>query len=142
MNFEFSSHALLKAIEEDLIVGLVPLYVCLTVGTTPTTSVDPLGILCEVAKRFDKWVHVDASYAGGACICPEFRHFLYGVEGASSFSFNPHKWFLTSLDCCCLWVKNQTDLTKALCSNPELLKNKASETKQVVEYKDWQIALS
>ncbi|XP_076884254.1 tyrosine decarboxylase-like [Bidens hawaiensis] len=142
MNYELSSHALLVAIESDVRSGLVPLYVCLTVGTTQTTATDPLGKLCEVANRFNMWVHVDAAYAGSACICPEFRHFLDGVEGATSFSFNPHKWFLTTLDCCCLWVKDRTDLTKALSTNLEYLKNKPSESKQVVDYKDWQISLS
>ncbi|KAF5824131.1 putative carboxy-lyase [Helianthus annuus] len=88
------------------------------------------------------WVHVDAAYAGSACICPEFRHFLDGVEGANSFSFKPHKWFLTTLDCCCFCVKDQIDLTKALSNDPELLKNKASDSKNVVDYNDWQIALS
>ncbi|KAK1424006.1 hypothetical protein QVD17_19317 [Tagetes erecta] len=142
MNYELSSLALLNAIETDLRSGLIPLYVCLTVGTTQTTAVDPLGTLCEIANRFDMWVHVDAAYAGSACICPEFRHFLDGVEEATSFSFNPHKWFLTTLDCCCLWVKDRTVYTKALSSDPEYLKNKPSESKQVVDYKDWQISLT
>ncbi|KAL8265489.1 hypothetical protein R6Q59_023619 [Mikania micrantha] len=141
-NFQLSPDALLTAIESDVRAGLIPLYLCLTLGTTPTTAVDPLLILSEIAQRYHIWTHVDAAYAGSACICPEFRHFLDGVEGATSFSFNPHKWFLTTLDCCCLWVKDQTDLTNALSNDPELLKNKASDAKQVVDYKNWQIALS
>ncbi|KAI3696601.1 hypothetical protein L6452_29005 [Arctium lappa] len=142
MNFQLCPDALLMAIEDDVRAGLVPFYLCLTVGTTPTTAVDPIGVLCEVAKKFNMWCHVDATYAGSACICPEFRHFLDGIEGANSFSFNPHKWLLTSLDCCCLWVKDRSEFTKGLATDPELLKNKASESKQVVDYKDWQIALS
>ncbi|KAF5824126.1 putative carboxy-lyase [Helianthus annuus] len=117
MNFQLSPDALLTAIESDVRAGLIPLYVCLTLGTTSTTAVDPLLALSEIAKRFLMWVRVDAAYAGSACICPEFRHFLDGV-------------------------KDQTDLTKALSNDPELLKNKASDTKNVVDYKDWQIALS
>ncbi|KAE7996273.1 hypothetical protein FH972_001007 [Carpinus fangiana] len=88
------------------------------------------------------WVHVDAAYAGSACICPEFRHFMDGVEGANSFSLNAHKWFLTTLDCCCLWVKDPSALIKSLSTNPEFLRNKATESRQVVDYKDWQITLS
>jgi aromatic-L-amino-acid decarboxylase len=72
------------------------------VGTTSTTTVDPLGSLCDVAKDYGMWVHVDAAYVGSACICPEFRHFMDGVEGVNSISLNAHKWFLTNLDCCCL----------------------------------------
>ncbi|KAK2970081.1 hypothetical protein RJ640_006554 [Escallonia rubra] len=107
-----------------------------------STAVDPLGPLCDVAKEYGIWVHVDAAYAGGACICPEFRHFLDGVEGANSFSFNAHKWFFTTLDCCCLWLKHPSALISALSTNPEILNNKATESKQVVDYKDWQMALS
>ncbi|GFP81203.1 tyrosine/dopa decarboxylase 5 [Phtheirospermum japonicum] len=94
------------------------------------------------AEEFGVWVHVDAAYAGSVCICPEYRHFIDGVEKAHSFSFNAHKWFLTTLDCCCLWVKEPGALVEALSTYPEYLRNKASETKQVVDYKDWQITLS
>lgn len=53
------------------------------------------------------WFHVDAAYAGSACICPEFRHYIDGVEEADSFNMNAHKWFLTNFDCSALWVKVQ-----------------------------------
>ncbi|PRQ22156.1 putative pyridoxal phosphate-dependent decarboxylase, pyridoxal phosphate-dependent transferase [Rosa chinensis] len=129
-------------ISSDLEKGLVPLFLCATMGTTATTAIDPLEALCHVAKEYSVWVHVDAAYAGSACICPEFRHFINGVEGANSFSFNPHKWLFTGMDCCCLWVKNPSVLASSLSTNPEFLRNKASDSKQVVDYKDWQIALS
>ena len=74
-----------------------------------------------VSKDYGMWVHVDAAYAGSACICPEFQHFIDGVEGANSFSLNAHKWFITSLDCCFLWVKDPSALIKSLSTNPELL---------------------
>lgn len=51
------------------------------------------------------WFHVDGAYAGNACICPEFRPYLNGVEKADSFDMNPHKWLLTNFDCSTLWVK-------------------------------------
>ncbi|KZV58274.1 Tyrosine/DOPA decarboxylase [Dorcoceras hygrometricum] len=140
--FGLSAEAFRAAVESDIEAGLVPMFLCATIGTTSSTAVDQLGPLCEVAKEFGIWVHVDAAYAGSACICPEYRHFLNGVENAHSFSFNAHKWFLTTLDCCCLWVKDPSALIKALSTYPEYLRNKASETKQVVDYKDWQITLS
>ncbi|KAI3893354.1 hypothetical protein MKW92_012290 [Papaver armeniacum] len=121
---------------------LFPLFQCATVGTTSSTAVDTIGPLCEVAKMYGIWVHMDAAYAGSACICPEFRHFIDGVEEADSFSLNAHKWFFTTLDFCCLWVKDSSSLVKALSTNPEYLKNKATESKQVIDYKDWQIAPS
>ena len=51
------------------------------------------------------WFHIDAAYAGSACICPEYRHYIDGVEEADSFNMNAHKWFLTNFDCSALWVK-------------------------------------
>ncbi|KAF5944032.1 hypothetical protein HYC85_018109 [Camellia sinensis] len=140
--FGLSADSLEPAILLDVESGLIPLFLCASVGTTSTTAIDPLGLLCDVAKRYDMWVHVDAAYTGSACICPEFRHYIDGVEGANSFSLNAHKWFFTNLDCCCLWVKDPNALIKALSTNPEYLRNKATESKQVVDYKDWQIALS
>ncbi|KAL8113259.1 tyrosine decarboxylase 1 [Apium graveolens] len=141
-NFQLCPKRLESAILYDLQNGLIPLYLCATVGTTSSTTVDPLPALTEVAKKYDLWVHVDAAYAGSACICPEFRQYLDGVENADSFSLNAHKWFLTTLDCCCLWVRNPSALIKSLSTYPEFLKNNASETNKVVDYKDWQIMLS
>ncbi|KAK3206857.1 hypothetical protein Dsin_020903 [Dipteronia sinensis] len=140
--FCLSADSLQATIKSDIEDGLVPLFLCATIGTTGIAAVDPLQPLCEVAKRYGIWVHIDAAYAGSACICPEFRHFLDGIENADSFSFNAHKWLFTNLDCCCLWVKNPNALIKSLSTNPEYLRNKASDTKKVVDYKDWQITLS
>ena len=141
-DFALSPHSLRSAIVSDLEAGMIPLYLCSTVGTTSSTAVDPVAALCDVTKDYDIWVHVDAAYAGSACICPEFRHFINGVEGANSFSLNAHKWFFTNLDCCCLWTKDPTALIKALSTNPEYLKNATTNSKRVVDYKDWQIALA
>ncbi|XP_077210927.1 tyrosine decarboxylase-like [Tasmannia lanceolata] len=141
-NFGLSPESLHKTIINDVEAGLIPLFLCATVGTTASTAVDPVGPLCDVAIKYGMWVHVDAAYAGSACICPEFRHYIDGVEKVDSFSLNAHKWFFTNLDCCCLWVKDPGLLVKALSTNPEYLKNKATESSQVIDYKDWQIALS
>ncbi|KAF3450354.1 hypothetical protein FNV43_RR06434 [Rhamnella rubrinervis] len=141
-SFALSPHLLRSTICSDIEDGLIPLYLCATVGTTSTAAVDPLGSLCNVTKDYGMWVHVDAAYAGSACICPEFHHFIDGVEGANSFSFNPHKLLFTMLDCCCLWVKDSNALIKSLSTSPEYLRNKATDSKQVVDYKDWQISLS
>ncbi|GMP99277.1 hypothetical protein CsSME_00046805 [Camellia sinensis var. sinensis] len=87
------------------------------------------------------WFHVDAAYAGSACICPEYRHYIDGIEEADSYNMNAHKWFLTNFDCSALWVKDRNALIQSLSTNPEYLKNKASEANMVVDYKDWQIPL-
>ncbi|KAM4113428.1 hypothetical protein ACJW30_05G219700 [Castanea mollissima] len=106
-----------KFVHADVEAGLVPFFLCTTVGTTSTNAIDPIGPLCEVAKDFNIW-------------------------GANSFTLNAHKWFLTTLDCCCLWVKDPSALIKSLSTNPEFLRDKATDSKLVVDYKDWQITLS
>nr|AEQ01059.1 tryptophan decarboxylase [Mitragyna speciosa] len=138
-NFSMSPDALRKQIEADVEDGLVPLFICATVGTTSTTAIDPVSELADVANDFNVWIHVDAAYAGSACICPEFRQYLDGIERVDSLSLSPHKWLLCYLDCCCLWVKKTDLLVKALATNPEYLRNKRSEFDSVVDYKDWQI---
>ncbi|BFG28173.1 hypothetical protein CerSpe_144470 [Prunus speciosa] len=141
-SFTLSPETLRLTVCSDMEAGLVPFYLCATVGTTATTAVDPLGPLCDVAKDYGMWVHVDAAYAGSACICPEFRQYIDGIDGANSFSLNAQKWFFTALDCCCLWVKNPSALIKSMSTDLEVLRNKASESKRVVDFKDWQIALT
>ncbi|CAF1944181.1 unnamed protein product, partial [Brassica oleracea] len=111
------------------------------VGTTSSTAVDPLAALGKIAKSNEMSFHVDAAYAGSACICPEYRQYIDGVETADSFDMNAHKWLLTNFECSLLWVKDQSALTEALSTNPEYLKNKASQANLVVDYKDWQIPL-
>jgi aromatic-L-amino-acid decarboxylase len=87
-------------------------------------------------------VHVDAAYAGAASICPEHRAALMdGVEGADSYVFNPHKWLLTTFDCSTLWVRDRTALIDALSITPEYLRNAASDSGAVIDYRDWQIPL-
>ncbi|XP_062152631.1 tryptophan decarboxylase TDC2-like [Alnus glutinosa] len=138
-DFALSPVLLRTFVEADMAAGLVPLYVCATVGTTSTTAVDPLEPLADVASEYGMWMHVDAAYGGSACICPEFRHYLDGIDRVDSLSLSPHKWLLCYLDCCCLWVKNPSLLVKALTTDPEYLRNKASESDSVVDFKDWQV---
>ncbi|KAE8679768.1 Tyrosine/DOPA decarboxylase 2 [Hibiscus syriacus] len=140
--FAMSPEVLRSAIKDDIRSGLVPLYICATVGTTACGAVDPIADLGKIANEYKLWLHIDAAHAGNACICPEFRHFLDGVELASSLSMNPHKWFLTNMDCCCLWLKEPRFLIDSLSSNPEYLENNASKSNVVVDYKDWQVTLS
>ncbi|MFS7906476.1 putative pyridoxal phosphate-dependent decarboxylase, pyridoxal phosphate-dependent transferase [Helianthus anomalus] len=137
--FSLSPIALREVIEADLKEGLVPVYLCVTMGTMSTTAVDPIKELAEVASKYHIWVHVDAAYGGSACICPEYRHFLDGIEKVDSLSLSPHKWLLSYLDCCCLRIKNPKLIVDTLSTNPEYLRNTHSESDSVVSYKDWQV---
>ncbi|KAL9436183.1 hypothetical protein AB3S75_022272 [Citrus x aurantiifolia] len=140
-NYSLSPDSLAEAISRDLTIGLIPFFLCATIGTTSSTAVDPLLALGNIAKSNGMWFHVDAAYAGSACICPEYRQYIDGVEEADSFNMNAHKWFLTNFDCSALWVKDRNTLIQSLSTNPEFLKNKASQANMVVDYKDWQIPL-
>ncbi|XP_054800292.1 tyrosine decarboxylase 2 isoform X1 [Prosopis cineraria] len=140
-NYALSPDVLCEAISNDIASGLIPFFLCATVGTTSSTAVDPLPALGKIAKSNGIWFHVDAAYAGSACVCPEYRHYIDGVEEADSFNMNAHKWFLTNFDCSLLWVQDRSALIQSLSTNPEFLKNKASQENLVIDYKDWQIPL-
>ncbi|CAN6321174.1 unnamed protein product [Urochloa humidicola] len=141
--FALSPAELRAAMQADVDAGLVPLFLCATVGTTQTTAVDPIRELCTVASAHDAWVHVDAAYAGSALVCPEFRHVIDGAEAVDSFSMNAHKWLLANNDCCALWVRKPSLLVAALGTEQEyILKDAAAEGHDVVDYKDWSITLT
>ncbi len=133
--------ALRAAIEGDLRSGGNPAFVCATVGTTSSTAMDPVRPIAEVCRDHGLWLHVDAAYAGAMCVCPEHRGIIDGVEGADSFNFNAHKWLLTNFDCSALWVRDRRALTDALSITPEYLRNAASDSGAVIDYRDWQIPL-
>ncbi|VAH37952.1 unnamed protein product [Triticum turgidum subsp. durum] len=140
-NYGLDPAKLLEVMQADADAGLVPTYVCATVGTTSSNAVDPVGDVADVAAMFSAWVHVDAAYAGSACICPEFRHHLDGVERVDSISMSPHKWLLTCLDCTCLYVRDAHRLSDSLETNPEYLKNDATESGEVTDLKDMQVGV-
>jgi aromatic-L-amino-acid decarboxylase len=126
-------------IETDLATGLIPCCVVATVGTTGSTSIDPLPAIGRIAARYDLWLHVDAALAGSAAICPEFRWILEGIEQADSLVFNPHKWLLTNFDCSAYFVKDQRHLQATMTINPEYLKTNPDE--EVNNFRDWGIPL-
>ncbi|HUK71152.1 MAG TPA: pyridoxal-dependent decarboxylase [Streptosporangiaceae bacterium] len=129
-------------IAADLGAGVVPVMVVATVGTTSTTAIDPVRRIGEVCRAQRVWLHVDAAYAGVAAVCPEFRWVNDGVaECADSYATNPHKWLLTNFDCDAFWVADRGPLLAALSILPEYLRNTATESGQVVDYRDWQIPL-
>ncbi|KAF8672973.1 hypothetical protein HU200_049041 [Digitaria exilis] len=138
-DFGLDPAKLLEVMQADVDAGLVPTYICVTVGTTSSNAVDPVAAVADIATRFNAWVHVDAAYAGSTCICPEFRHHLNGVERVDSISMSPHKWLMTCLDCTCLWVRDTHRLTDALETSPEYLKNDASDSGTVTDLKDMQV---
>ncbi len=139
--FAMCPDALEQQILKDQQVGLVPFFVCATVGTTSSNAIDPLRAIGAIAKEHNLWLHVDAAMSGTAALCPEFRHILDGIEYADSYCFNPHKWMFTNFDCDCFFVADRKPLIQALSILPEYLRNKATESGAVIDYRDWQIQL-
>jgi aromatic-L-amino-acid decarboxylase len=78
---------------------------------------------------------------GSAAVCPEFRHWQAGIEFADSYAFNPHKWLFTNFDCTCFFVADRNALIKTLSVLPEYLRNQATESGAVIDYRDWQVPL-
>ncbi len=140
-NYAMIPQALAAKIEQDRRSGLTPFFVCATVGTTSSNAMDPLPEIAEICRRYGLWFHVDAAMSGTAALCPEFRHFQSGVEHADSYCFNPHKWMFTNFDCDCFYVADRAALIKTLSILPEYLKNQATESGAVFDYRDWQIPL-
>jgi aromatic-L-amino-acid decarboxylase len=133
--------ALSAAIEADGAAGLVPIFVNATVGTTSSHAVDPVGAIAAVAALHGLWVHVDAAHLGMAALCPEHRSLLAGVEAVDSVNTNAHKWLFTNFDCSLMWFADRRPLLAALSILPEYLRNEASATGHVIDYRDWQIPL-
>src|SRR5579872_4121188 len=104
--FAMRPDALDAQIRADLAAGMTPMCVCATVGTTSTTSSDPLPAIAEITQRHSVWLHVDAAYAGPATILPEVRPLLNGVEHADSLVMNPHKWLFVPVDLSVLYVRD------------------------------------
>ena len=129
------------AVRQDRDNGLTPIAVVSTIGTTGTTAVDPVDTIAEIAIQHGLWHHVDAAYAGTAMICPEFRHLQNGLNRVDSYTFNAHKWMFTNFDCNVFWVADRKPLIETMTILPPYLRNKASESDVVVDYRDWHVPL-
>ncbi len=136
-HFAATPQSLIDSIGSDLDAGLTPTCVCTNIGTTGTASVDPLRRFGEIAREHNLWHHVDAAYAGSAMICEEFRHHQDGLELVDSYTFNPHKWLATNLDCSVMWVADRRPLIETLSVLPPYLRNEASASGKVIDYRDW-----
>jgi len=130
-----------ERIRADRAAGLVPFFVSATVGTTSSNAIDPISEIGAICMREELWLHVDAAMAGTAALCPEYRFLHDGLDRADSYCFNPHKWMFTNFDCDCFWVADRAALIRTLSILPEYLKNQATESGAVIDYRDWQVPL-
>ena len=126
--FEMIPERLAEAIEDDLEAGFMPICVIPTVGTTSTSSVDPVDAVADICEKYGLWLHVDAAYAGATAIIPEFREHFRGCERADSIVVNPHKWLFTPFDLSVLYCKDLGTMKQAFSLVPEYLKTNDEQT--------------
>jgi aromatic-L-amino-acid decarboxylase len=126
--FEMRADALADAIDEDVEAGFVPICVIPTIGTTSSTSVDPVDAIADICAKHGIWMHVDAAYAGSAAIVPEMQGLFKGWERADSIVTNPHKWLFTPFDLSVLYCRDLGELKKAFSLVPEYLKTSDEST--------------
>jgi aromatic-L-amino-acid decarboxylase len=120
--FRMSVPALAEAVARDRAGGRLPMAIVATVGSTSTTSIDPVSEIADLCAREGIWLHVDAAYAGSAAVCPEYRALMTGIERADSLVVNPHKWLFTPVDCSVLFVRDVALLKGAFSLVPEYLR--------------------
>jgi len=137
--FEMIPEKLAEAIEEDIDEGYLPICVIPTIGTTSTSSVDPVDAIADICEKYSLWLHVDTAYAGPTAIVPEFREHFRGWERADSIVVNPHKWLFTPFDLSVLYCKDLGELKQAFSLVAEYLKT--SDTQTVKNGMDYGIQL-
>ncbi|HET9479153.1 MAG TPA: pyridoxal-dependent decarboxylase, partial [Pyrinomonadaceae bacterium] len=126
-DFRMDAKALAAAIEEDKRDGYLPFCIVATVGTTSTSSIDPVPEIIPIGEQHAMWLHVDAAYAGSAAIVPEFKSILAGCERADSLVTNPHKWLFTPFDLSVLYCRHLDLLKHAFSLVPEYLRTPEQE---------------
>jgi aromatic-L-amino-acid/L-tryptophan decarboxylase len=139
--FRMNVEELERTILQDIRAGWLPFAVVATVGTTSTTSIDPVPQIATICERYGLWLHVDAAYAGAAAIVPSMRWVLAGCEQADSLTINPHKWLFTSFGSSILYTRRPDVLKAALSITPDYLQGEEGNTEEAENLMDYDYAL-
>lgn len=133
-NFRMRVDALRDTIERDRADGVLPIAVVPTVGTTNTTSIDPVPEVADICQREALWMHVDAAYGGVAAMLPSHAHILAGAARADSIVVNPHKWLFTPFDLTAFYSRRMDVIRQAFALTPEYLRtSESSEVKNLMD---------
>lgn len=127
------------AILADKAQGFVPAGIIACVGGTSVGGTDNIAAVAAIARKHALYLHVDAAWAGSAMICPEFRHYWAGIEGADSIVFNPHKWLGAQFDCSVQFIRDPDALVRTLAIKPEYLKTHGKDG--IINYSEWSVPL-
>ena len=143
--FRMIPEKLKVAIAEDKNNGWLPCCVVATVGTTSSTSVDPVDEIADICNKENLpagqpgiWLHVDAAYAGTAAMLPEKQWMFKGIGKADSLVINPHKWMFTPIDYSLLFTKKPEVLKRAFSLSADYLQ---SNKEGVTDFMDYGIQL-
>ncbi len=131
-----------QAIQDDLAAGLRPFAVVATVGTTSTTSIDPVPQMADLCERYGLWLHVDASYGGCAAVDPDMQWVLSGCERADTLIVNPYKWLFVPLDGSVFYTRRPDVVKAAFSLVPDYLSNAESKDDEVPNLMEYSVALS
>lgn len=140
-DFRMDVDQLEQAIREDITAGWQPFAVVATVGTTSTTSVDPVPHIAEICARYNLWLHIDGAYGGSAAVDPAMRWTIAGWERADTIIINPHKWLFTPIDCSILYTSKPEVVKAAFSLVPEYLRNTESTGEDVPNLMDYGTSL-
>jgi aromatic-L-amino-acid/L-tryptophan decarboxylase len=132
--FRMRADALREAVAADVRAGHRPIAVVATVGTTSSTSIDPVAEVADICAEHGLWLHVDAAYGGAAAVVPELRGVVDGCERADSLVVNPHKWLLTPIDCSLLYTARPEDMRAAFSVVPEYLRSSEDDVVNLMDY--------
>ena len=131
--FRMRPELLDRTLASDLQAGHLPVMVCATIGTTSSTSIDPVLTIADICARHGVWLHVDAAYAGPAAALPELRSLFEGWERADSIVLNPHKWLTTPIDCSVLLFRDPAAVRRSLAATPVYLET-GVEARNLMDY--------
>lgn len=137
--FRMRVDALREAVAADQRAGKRPFCIVPTVGTTSTSSIDPVAAIADIAEDCGAWLHVDAAYGGSAAVVPELQSILNGVERAHSMVINPHKWLFTPVDLSAFYTREPEILRRAFSLVPEYLRT--AEDPRALNYMDYGVQL-
>ena len=75
---------------------------------------DPMGALCERAKKAGAWVHVDGAFGLWAAASTEKRALITGFADADSWSADAHKTLNAPYDCGIVLCRDRAALVRAM----------------------------
>ena len=102
--------ALADAIDSDVAVGITPIAVVATAGTTLTGAVDPIDAIADACEERGVWLHVDGAYGLPAAAAPTSAPLFAGLDRADSVGVDAHKWMFVPKACSAVLVRRTADL--------------------------------